>query len=105
MREYDSPHEKLRSEFEILMGQNNTVLREMPAYTISQLFQLVDAYRRKHGVGLDEVREEDDGVYLLMLTNGEVSDEIASAVGIDDPARVGDLDVHMIDDRKMGGSA
>lgn len=99
MPEYDSPYEKLRQEFEILMGMNNEPLTELPAYTIAQLYQLVDAYRRKHDVAIEEVRQEDNGVYLVMLGGGEIT----AAIGIDDPAQVEELDVLMLDDREIGG--
>lgn len=83
------------------IGQNNRIMREMPAYTIGQLFQLVDAYRRKHDIDIAEVREDGDS-YLLMLEGGEI-DDMAAGIGIDDPDEVADLDVHMVDDRKMWG--
>lgn len=100
-RTYDSPHEKIRQEFEILMGMNNTVMTELPAYTTAQLYQLADSQRRKHDVEITEVRDEGDGVYLLILSGGEVDNQ-AAAIGADSPEHLEGVDAAMLDDRRIG---
>jgi hypothetical protein len=99
MTEYESPHQKLREEFDVLLGRNNTIMREMPAYTVAQLFQLADAARRKHGVDIDEVRHEGDGRHVILMDDRSQ----AAVIGLDDPEDLGDLDVAMLDDRAIGG--
>lgn len=101
MSEYDSPHEKLRQEFEILMGRNNTVVREAPAYTVAQLYQLADGVRRKHGVEIAEVRDEGDGRYVILM-DADGRDQ-AAVIGLDGSEDLADLDVAMLDDRRIGG--
>lgn len=101
MPEYDSPYEKLRQEFEILMGRNNEILRKTPAYTVCNLFQLADAYRRKHGLELDEVRVQDNGSYLVVIEGGETENQ-AAAIGIDHPEEAADNEAEMLDDTKLG---
>lgn len=101
MPEYDSPYEKLRREYEILMGRNNEILRKTPAYTVCNLFQLADAYRRKHGLELDEVLEQDNGSYLILIEDGEAENQ-AAAIGIDAVEDAADNEAEMLDDTKLG---
>jgi len=99
--EDESPYEKLRREFEILMGQNNTILRETPAYTIAQLYQLVDDVRQRHNVSLDDIRDEGEGRFLLMLEDGDQP----AILGAESPEDLEDLNIAMLDDRRIGGDA
>lgn len=101
MPEYDSPHEKLRQEFGVLLGRNNAIMRETPAYTIAQLFQLVDHERRKHGIEIDDVRDEGDGRYLILMDD----ESQAAAIGLDSADDLADIDAMMLDDRRVGGLA
>lgn len=98
----ESPYEKLRREFEVLMGQNNTVMRETPAYTVAKLFQLVDHERRKHGLDINDVSDEGDGRYLIELEADERTQ--AAVLGVEDPGDLEDLNLAMLDDRRIGGS-
>lgn len=101
MPEYDSPHEKLRQEFEVLMGRNNMTVRETPAYTVAQLYQLADNVRRKHGIEISEVRDEGDGRYVILM---DVEDRSQAAViGLDSSEDLADLDISMLDDRRIVG--
>lgn len=101
--DHDNPHEKLRHEFGILMGQNNTAVTKTPAYTVAVLFQEVDRVRRKHGVEIADVHQVDHGIRLLELDGGEIDNQMA-VIGLEDQSHLADLDdVAMLDDRKIGG--
>ena len=103
-REYESPYEKLRQEFDVLMGMNNGIMTETPAYTTAVLYQEVDHVLRKDGADLVDVEEADHGIRVLELgEDGESAH--AAVIGIDDPDHLAELDVAILDDRSFGRGA
>lgn len=81
MSEDGPSFETLEEEFSIVVARHNELLSQYPALTVSQLYQLVDHYRIKHNVEIDEIRDEGAGLWMIVMEDGTR----AAALGVDGP--------------------
>lgn len=73
--------ETLEEEMDLVLARHNELFSMDAALTVSQLFQLVDHYRLKHNVEIDEIRDEGDGLFMMIMQDGTR----AAALGVDGP--------------------
>lgn len=73
--------ETLEQELDVVVKRHIELFHDFPGLTASTLFQLVDHYRIKYGVEIDEVSDEGDGLFMIYMNDGER----AAALGVDGP--------------------
>lgn len=81
-RKHPEPNfETLEEEVSLAIDRHVELMNKYPGLTVSSLFQLVDHYRIKHNIGIDEISNEGGGLWLIYMAERER----VAALGVDSP--------------------